>query len=104
MGRWTRNSIKSLGAKVNGRVHNDETPEGRIAAVARSLCMQMGEKLKRTPDYADFRDALRPFIQRELLKARIDEARKTSGRALTERVKELAKELDAIELPNEFAL
>lgn len=90
---------------MNGRVHSqDETPEGRIAAVARSLCVQMGEKLKRTPDYADFREALRPFIQREILRARIDEARKTSGRVLTARVRELAAELDAIEFPNEFAL
>jgi len=89
---------------MNGRVHHDETPEGRIAAVARSLCVQMKQKLKREPDYADFRDVLRPFLQRELLNARIDEARKTSGAALTARVKELAAALHALKFPDEFNL
>lgn len=94
-----------MGAKrMNGRVHHDETPEGRIAAVARSLCIQMEKKLERQPDYADFRDVLRPFLQRELLNARIDEARKTSGAALTARVKELAAALHALKFPNEFDL
>ncbi len=88
---------------MNGRVHHDDTPEGRMAAVARSLCIQMKNSL-REPDYADFRDVLRPFLQRELLNARIDEARKTSGRALTQRVRELAKELQAIKFPDEFEL
>lgn len=89
---------------MNGRIHHDETTaEDRIAAVAKSLCIQIGDKFRgRVPDYADFRDALRPFVQRELLRARIDEARKLSGRVMTERVKELAKELDAIEYPNDF--
>ncbi len=89
---------------MNGRVHHDDTPEGRIAAVARSLCIQMEKKSSREPDYADFRDVLRPFLQRELLNARIDEARKTSGRALTQRVRELAKELQSLKFPNEFEL
>jgi hypothetical protein len=91
------------GDSMNGRVHHDDTPEGRIAAVARSLCVQMATK-SREPDYADFRDVFRPFLQRELLNARIDEARKTSGRALTQRVRELAKELQAIKFPDEFEL
>ena len=89
---------------MNGRIHHDETPEGRIAAVARALCIQMEKKLQREPDYADFRDVLRPFLQRELLNVRVDEARKTSGLALTARVKELAEELQALRFPDEHDL
>jgi hypothetical protein len=95
---------------MNGRIDHDATPEGRIAAVAKSLGIQMAESRRKTgkgpsePDYADFRDVLRPFIQRELLLARIDEARKISGRALTERVKELARQLADLQMPDGFDL
>jgi 2-C-methyl-D-erythritol 4-phosphate cytidylyltransferase len=51
---------------------------------------------KAQPDYADYRDALRPFVRRELLRARIEEARKAAGEILTARVAELAKELDEV--------
>jgi hypothetical protein len=85
---------------MNGRNHNvDETPEGRIAAVARSLAMKMEADFEKTgqgprdPDYADYRRALAPYLRRELLLARIDEARKTAATALTTRMKELATEL-----------
>jgi hypothetical protein len=87
---------------MNGRIHAEKTtPEERLAAVAKSLCLQMKEKWKRDPDYADFRDVLRPFVQRELLRARIDEARLCSGRTLTDRVRELSEELTAVQLPDE---
>jgi hypothetical protein len=89
---------------VNGRIHEDQTAEGRIAAVAKSFLVQMRDKYKRDPDYADFRDVLRPFVQREMLRARIDEARKSYGQGLTTRMVELAKELDALEFPDEFDL
>ena len=90
---------------MNGRIHDDQaTAEGRIAAVAKSFLVQMRDKHRRDPDYADFRDVLRPFIQREMLRARIDEARKSYGQGLTTRMVELAKELDAIEFPSEFDL
>lgn len=89
---------------MNGRVHHDDTPEGRLAAVAKSLCLQMDDKFKRVPDYADFRDAMRAFVQREILNARIEEARLVSGRALTARVRELAAELHALKFPDEFDL
>jgi hypothetical protein len=58
------------------------------------------------PDYGDFREALRPYVQRELLLARIDEARKSAGERLTSRMKELATELYAIDriMPGEFNL
>ena len=85
--------------KLNGRLEHEETPVGRIAAVARSLAMKMEAHFEKTgqgprdPDYADYRRALAPYLRRELLLARIDEARKTAATALTERMKELAKEL-----------
>jgi hypothetical protein len=80
---------------MNGRISDhDATPEERIAAVAKSLADQMDKNLKRQPDYADYRDAIRPFLQVELLHARIEEARLISGRALTARVRELAVELE----------
>ena len=90
---------------MNGRIHAEaETPEGRLAAVAKSLITQMRDKHKRDPDYADFRDVLKPFVQREIIRARIDEARKTYGDGLTARMVQLAKELEAIEFPDEFDL
>jgi hypothetical protein len=80
---------------MNGRVNeHDATPEERIAAVARSLVVQMEKNLKRQPDYADYRDAIRPFLQVELIRARIDEARLISGIALTARMRELSTELE----------
>jgi len=96
---------------MNGsRIKYDDSPEGRIAAVAKYLCVHFEENHIRTgvgpkePDYADFKVALRPFIQRELLKARIDEARTTQSRILTDRVMELAKELAIVEaqIPKEL--
>jgi hypothetical protein len=89
---------------MNRRIAREETPEGRIARAARILCDRTDEKYKHPPDYADFRDALRPFIVRELLLARIDEARRGCGIGLTERVRGLAEELATLEetLPNEI--
>lgn len=89
---------------MNGRIVAEETPEGRIAAVARSLTIQMDEKYKRQPDYADFRDVLRPFIELELLRARVDEARQGCGRGLTMRMETLAGQMAECErsLPKEL--
>ena len=84
---------------MNGRINAEATAEGRIAAVAKSLCYQMREKVKREPDYADFRDVLRPFIQREILMARADEARKSFGHNLTVRMVELARLIDELIFP-----
>lgn len=95
---------------MNGRIEHEDTPEGRIAAVAKSLCIQMADKRRderralTEPDYADFRDVLRPFIQREILTARIDEARKTLGSTLTDRVRELAAQLYALKFPKGYDL
>jgi hypothetical protein len=89
---------------MNGRMKEAKTAEARIAAVARSLTLRMQkglddpEKLKNVPDYADFRVALHPYIERELLLARIDEARKTAAAQITSRVKELALQLAECEM------
>jgi len=77
---------------MNLRIDYEPTPEGRLAVVAR-IAMTHVMEAHREPDYADFRDALKPFVERELILARIDEARKASGLRLTNRVAELAKEL-----------
>jgi hypothetical protein len=97
---------------MNGRIQDEETPEGRLAAVAHSLAIQMqkcfAEKCfgPSQPDFADYREALRPFVKRELIMVRIDEARKVSGRVLTERIRELAAELMEVNrtLPGGFPL
>jgi hypothetical protein len=111
MQRICRNR-SGTGAKLNGRIHEEITPEGRLAAVARSLALKMGEDYRRTscgpefPDYADYRKALAPYIRREILLARIDEARKSHYAAITSRVKELAAELAEVEttIPKEHRL
>ncbi len=84
---------------MNGRVHEDQTPEGRLAAVARSLAIKMSDRYQKTgfgprePDYADFREVFRPYIHRELILAKIEEARKTQAERLTSRMRELTVEL-----------
>jgi len=88
---------------MNGRIEHEPTPEGRLAAVAKTIMLRTAEA-KRECDYADFRDALRPFVERELILARIDEARKAAGERLTDRVGELAMELIEVNtrIPSEF--
>jgi hypothetical protein len=97
---------------MNGRIHNEGTPEGRLAAVAQSLRIQIQERYRVAgcgpvePDYADFAKAFRPYIQRELLMARIDEARSISNKQLTVRMEELTVQLEELYLtmPSEFRL
>lgn len=98
---------------MNGRVGKEDTPEGRLAAVAQSLRIQMARKYRsrgnrgpQEPDYADFCEALRPFVQRELVLARIQEARRESADLLTNRIRELAVELAECEknIPEEYRL
>jgi hypothetical protein len=88
---------------MNVRLKYAVTPEERIAAIARDLAHEIEIRHTMTgngpaePDYADYRDRLAPYIRRELLLARIDEARKSLSIHLTGRVKELAAELAEIE-------
>ena len=89
---------------MNGRVHDTEdTPAGRIAAVAKSLCMQM-EKTNKEPDYADFKEVLAPFIEYELISARVEEVRTVCGRMITARVMELAVQLRDLKFPDQYDL
>jgi hypothetical protein len=56
---------------------NEKTPEGRMAAVARDL-MPGFDGIRKTggeyPDYADFLEVFKPYMDRELLMARVNEA------------------------------
>jgi len=105
---------------MNGRIDGEKTPEGRLAAVAMSVILQMQLRALedaacrscgriaalRQPDYADFRDAMRPFIERELLLARINEARSGNGKLLTSRIQELCADLAELnrQLPDALRL
>lgn len=75
---------------------SEAKPEERIAAVCRSVHERFHPNAM-TPDYADYRDALRPFIQREILLAQIEEARSLSSNVLTERIQVLARRLAEVE-------
>jgi hypothetical protein len=80
-----------------------DTPEARIAAACQNLCEQFRTNPDcHTPDIADFRDHLRPFIRREILLAELDEARRPSllrGDRMRTIIAALA-ELDRIEAEN----
>jgi hypothetical protein len=97
---------------MNGRVHEEETPEGRLAAVAQSLRLQMRDRFRKTksgpeePDYVDYRAAFAPYVKREILLAKIDEARRAYGEILTKRMLELSAELHELNsrIPKEFKL
>ena len=78
---------------MNGRIKSEASQEGRLAAVARSVALRMKDGKQGDPDYADLRDALRPYVMREILLARIEEARHVASDCLTSRVKQLAAEL-----------
>lgn len=65
---------------MNGRFAHEDSPEGRLAAIAVMVATKIEDTYTKTgrgprkPDVADLREALRPFVQRELIKARLDEA------------------------------
>jgi hypothetical protein len=59
---------------VDGRITHAPTPEGRIAAVIRSLILRDAHPIPDRPDYADLNDWLRPFLSCEFLSERIEEA------------------------------
>jgi hypothetical protein len=75
---------------MNGRsTDEDAMPVERIAAVARSLQLKH-DPHSRTPDYADYVAGMRVYVKKELILARIDEARICGGLAMTARIAELA--------------
>lgn len=62
---------------TNPRILDGATPEDRIAAAARLIMVRMiGHR--DVPDYADFRDALRPYVELEILKGQLEEAKANS--------------------------
>ena len=58
---------------MNGRLEEGETPQERLAAVVISFLRKHPERDWWKLDYADFTETLRPFLERELLHARIRE-------------------------------
>jgi hypothetical protein len=61
----------------------------RIAAAARHVQLK-DDPQSRTPDYADYEAGMRAVVEKELILARIDEARMCGGLAVTARMAELA--------------
>jgi hypothetical protein len=95
---------------MNGRMIIEDTPEGRLAAVAYSLMTQMQDKRKRLPDYVDFKTALLPFVLKEQIDARLAEERLVDAQPeiacgwTRRRITDLSRERDAVskKLPKEF--
>jgi hypothetical protein len=82
---------------MNGRhVEDQTTPEARLAVVAQRLLKKFDPN-SNVPDFADFRDALAPYVKKEILLARIIEARTCGGLALSAHIAALAHELAEIE-------
>lgn len=90
---------------ANGRIGQEDTPTGRLAAVFRMLEDKSKKEHRMSADYADFREA-EPYIERELILARIAEARIGSIEPVPPRVIELSKRLYEIEkvIPKEQRL
>jgi hypothetical protein len=97
---------------MNGRIELEPTAAGRLAAVVASLNHQFTEKRSETgsgpvaPDLADYRAKLEPFVELEIVKARIDEVRQSSSAVVEARMQELTKKLYEIirKLPDSYKL
>lgn len=79
-----------------------DSPESRLAAVARNLIMREArcptcdrKMYPFKPDYADLRDALRPYVVHEILTAKLEEAEICRHR---KRIFDLKIELATVEL------
>jgi hypothetical protein len=89
---------------MNGRIAEAHTPEERLAAVCRTLIVRMENAARRRganrqaaePDYADFRDALRPYIRREIVMALLEEMQDRPDLSAAFRVAALRAELEAL--------
>lgn len=97
---------------MNGRTKNEPTPAGRIAAVVMSHAVRVWNHrhgIGNGPDpcdYADVAKAICPFMNVELLRAEVKGARRFTGRALTDVMRELERELEEAEkaLPDVYKL
>lgn len=87
------------------RIRLAGTLEEQLAVISRWLPVQMADAHRcnggvgpMAPDYADFRDAFRPFVRRAIILARIDESKRTPPSArVVERVEDLTSELADVE-------
>lgn len=91
---------------MNGaRYEGSETVEGRLAAVVMELLSTIEQRNQREGhsdivDYADLREHLRPYLQKEILHARMEEvreARNESRNRLVAREAVLVRELAEVE-------
>ena len=91
---------------MNGpRYEASETVEGRLAAVVKELLYNIEDRNRREKrhdivDYADIREALRPYVQKEIVHARIQEvtaARNEGRNRLVAREAALQQELATLE-------
>lgn len=89
---------------MNGRIVLEETAEGRLAAVVKTLFLEMRLKFAnrlpeyREPDYADIRDAIKPFLDREICLAKLKEAKWNRTLDFREvRIRELEQELRSLD-------
>jgi hypothetical protein len=78
------------------RILNEDSPEARLAAVCVLVCRRILTLRGGHPDYADFRDEMRKHIRREILLARLEEARQPYAKRL-KRLSEILIELSEIE-------
>jgi hypothetical protein len=75
----------------DGKILNEDTPEGRLAAVAVLVATKFEDRYHQTghgpraPDVADLREVLRPYVQEIILRARLDEFEKITGGKATRR-------------------
>ena len=85
---------------MNGRRDEAQTPEGRLAAVVITLMRARPDSDMWKLDYADFESELRPYLQREILNARLEELRNHRTQAIggtIDREKTLFQELANVE-------
>ncbi len=72
-------------------------PEERIATVCKAVHERFHPGTFQ-PDTADYRDAIAPFVEREILIARIEEARQCAAISLNDRMSKLNRELQSVEM------
>lgn len=84
---------------MKSRIRKEDTPEGRLAAVVKTIIENMRiarNDLRFDPDQVDLREGLRPFVERELLIARITEMLLPAA-SFSTRMASLTDELRVIE-------
>jgi hypothetical protein len=80
---------------VDGRITSAPTPAGRLAAFFRSFVIQNFTPIPALPDYADIAESIEPFLDKELILARIGEAERAHR---NDRIEHLKSELGQVTL------